>query len=111
MPYNCTNPYYSTADNSSIEVIWDNPEFGLVPFLACIRDQTEYGPQIYEEARRGEYGTLVSYEDSHWYCTVEKTIWNGCQYNVGDLMLSPLGVQPPNSTNQPIPIPSPFRLP
>jgi hypothetical protein len=105
MTYNCTQPYYGAPDNSLIDVIWDHPEFGPIPFTASPLDVTTYGPEIYEEAENGDYGPVISFEASHWYCTVQGTVWEGKLYGVGNLMISPTGIQPPNSTNQPIPAP------
>ena len=85
--------------------MWDNPEYGLVPFTASPLDITVWGPQIFAEAEAGEYGPLVSYADSHWYSTIDNNVWEGRTYKLGALMLSPLGVQPPNSSNEPIPAP------
>lgn len=103
--YNCSLPYEIRPDGQSINVSWDNPDLGLIEFTAVPDDVTDYGPVIYAEALAGEYGPLVSYADSHWYSIIDNNIWEGHTYSVGDSMLSVLGVQPPNSTNQPIPTP------
>jgi hypothetical protein len=103
MTYLITEPYYVFPDNSGVSCIWDNPELGLIPFLASPNDCTTYGPEIYAQCVAGDYGPVVSYEDSHWYSTVDNNEWEGFTYNTGYLMLSPTGQQPPNSSNQPIP--------
>jgi hypothetical protein len=46
---------------------------------------------------------VVSYANSHWYSIVDNNIWEGKTYSLGQLMLSPTGQQPPNSSNQPLP--------
>jgi len=104
MTYSITQPYYSAPDNSGVACIWDNPTYGPIPFLALPTDTfTTYGPEIYAAAVAGEYGPVVSYADSHWYSVVDNNVWEGRTYTLGQLMLSPTGQQPPNSSNQPIP--------
>lgn len=105
MTYNISNPYFATPDNQVITCTWDNPDFGVIQFSATPGDTTVYGPQIYAECIAGEYGPIVSYEDAHWYSVVDNNEWEGDIYSLGSLMVSPTGVQPPNSTNQPVPAP------
>ena len=109
MTYNCKQPYYSVLDNSQINVTWEHHEFGSIPFTADSSGVTPVGTQIFEEAQQGKYGIVVSFKDSHWYCTANNNFWEGRRYDVGDLMISPTGTQPPNSTDQPIPVP-PYYL-
>ena len=101
--YAITLPFYAFADNSGVSCIWDNPFLGPIPFLALPTDCTTYGPEIYAAAVAGEYGPVVSFADSHWYSTVNDNVWEGKTYALGRVMISPTGVQPPNSSNQPIP--------
>ena len=103
--FNCSQPYVSSSDGQSITVLWDNPKLGIIEFTATPTDPMAYGPVIFAEASAGEYGPLVSYADSHWYSIIDNNVWEGRTYSVGDGMLSPTGVQPPNSTNQQIPPP------
>ena len=104
MTYAITQPYYASSDNSGVSCIWDHPELGPIPFLALPTDTfTTYGPEIYASAVAGDYGPVVSYADSHWYSVIDNNIWQGKTYSLGQLMLSPTGQQPPNSSNQPIP--------
>ena len=103
--FNCSQPYVSSPDGQTIDVLWDNPELGIIPFTSTPTDVMAYGRAIYAEALAGEYGPLVSYADSHWYSIIDNNVWEGRTYSVGDGMLSILGVQPPNSTNEPIPAP------
>jgi hypothetical protein len=103
MTYAITQPYYALEDNSGVHCIWDHPELGSIPFLALPTDCTTYGPEIYAAAVAGEYGPVVSYANSHWYSVIDGNVWEGNTYSLGQLMLSPTGQQPPNSSNQPIP--------
>jgi len=103
MIYYCSEPFYTQPDNQCIHVFWDHPTLGSIPFIATPTDPESYGQVIFAEAEAGEYGPLVSYADSHWYSTIDNNVWEGRTYKLGALMLSPLGVQPPNSSNQPIP--------
>lgn len=105
MTFSITQPYYATSDKRVITCLWDNPEFGPIPFSANPDDSTSYGPEIYSNCVAGEYGPVVSYEDSHWYSLIDDNEWNGRTYKLGATMISPTGTQPPNSTNQPIPEP------
>ena len=105
MTYSCTRPYYFQPDNQVISLIWDHPTLGPIPFHATPVDPEPYGQVIFAEAEAGEYGPLVSYADSHWYSTIDNNVWEGSTYGFASLMTSPLGVQPPNSSNEPIPAP------
>jgi hypothetical protein len=103
MEFIITQPFFAVKDNSRINCTWDHPSCGPIPFTASPDDVESYGQEIYAEALAGEYGPVISYEDSHWYSLINDNEWNGQTYNIGQLMVSPTGVQPPNSTNQPIP--------
>jgi len=101
MAYVFTQPYYSASDDSTITGLLDHPTYGVIPFTASPTDTTAYGPVIYADAEAGEFGPVVSYADSHWYSTVTDE-----DYEIGDLVLSPTGVQPANSTQLVPPTPA-----
>lgn len=105
MTYLISQPYYLNKEETVIRCIWDHPEFGPIPFSATPNDDTTYGPEIFFAAKNGEYGPLVSYENSHWYSLIDDNEWQGKTYRFGELMLSLTGEQPPNSTNKPKPVP------
>jgi hypothetical protein len=105
MTYSISQPYFAFSDDSAVNCIWDHPVFGPIPFMATPTDVEPYGVQIYNDLLSGEYGPIVSYLDSHWYSIIDGNEWEGKIYKFGQLMISPLGIQPPNSTNQPIPAP------
>jgi hypothetical protein len=98
MTYSCSQPYCYFENNPGIHVIVDHPQLGPIPFLAVPDDSELHGREIYAEAAAGDYGPVVSYADSHWYSTIDNNLWNGMVYSIGSLMISPLGIQPPNST-------------
>jgi len=103
MAYLCSQPYEFDTSGENIQLIWDHPEFGPIPFGASPNDVETYGREIFWSAAAGEYGPVVSYADSHWYSTVNNNVWGGRTYSIGDSMISPLGVRPPNSTQTPPP--------
>lgn len=105
MKYSCSQPYHFSNKEEGINLIWNHPTYGPIPFLAVPNDVEPHGVEIYNEALAGEYGPVVSYADSHWYSTVDNNVWNSVTYRIGQLMLSPTGVQPPNSTQTPPPKP------
>lgn len=105
MSYDCSQPYVSKPEGQVIDVLWNHPDLGTIPFTAVPDDVMDYGRIIYVEALAGEYGPLVSYANSHWYSLIDNNVWEGRTYTFGSTMISPTGVQPPNSTNQPIPVP------
>jgi len=91
MAENCSEPFYAQSDDLAIQVIWDNPSLGPIPFVATPTDPETVGQTIFAEAEAGDYGPVVSYADSHrWYSTE-----NG---SLGVLVVSPTGVQPANTT-------------
>jgi hypothetical protein len=90
MAENCSEPFYVQSDNLAIQVIWDNPSLGPIPFVGTPTDPETVGQTIFAEAEAGDYGPVVSYADSHrWYSTVDP---------VGGLLVTPTGVQPANTT-------------
>ena len=105
MTFSITQPFYGALDKSAITCLWDHPELGPILFSSTPDDSTSYGPEIYANCLAGDYGPVVSYEDSHWYSLIDNNTWNGRTYKFGQMMVSPTGAQPPNSTNQPIPEP------
>jgi len=105
MKYSCSQPYQVSDKGGAINVIWDHPTYGPIPFLATPGDVEPHGVEIYNEALAGDYGPVVSYADSHWNSTVDNNEWNGNIYGLGQPMISPTGVQPPNSTQTPPPKP------
>jgi hypothetical protein len=105
MTYFCSLPYYANPDKTIINVIWEHPTLGKIPFSASLNDPMTYGPAIFQEALDGIYGPVVSFEDSHWFSTTDNNQWNGHTYRIGDIMISPTGEQPPNSTQTPPPQP------
>jgi hypothetical protein len=105
MTYSCSQPFHFSETQEGISLIWNHPTYGNIPFLALPIDCEPHGVEIYELAAAGEFGPVTSYADSHWYSTVNNNEWKGRTYGIGDMMVSPTGEQPPNSTQTPPPQP------
>lgn len=60
--YECKNPQYAAPDNSLINVEWNHPEFGWIPFTASPDDVEQHGRDIYAAAIAGEYGPIAPYD-------------------------------------------------
>lgn len=92
--------YVSSLIPPAITCIWNHPTLGPIPFTAMPTDSESYGVEMYYQLANGDYGAVVSYEDAHYYSTINNNSWNGMTgIPMGALMLSPTGSQPPNSTN------------
>ena len=88
----CSQPFVSSADGSTVDVLWNHPDLGIIPFTANPYDPADYSEVIFLAATAGDYGPLVSYADSHrWYSTVD-------DFTLGAIIVSPTGVQPANTT-------------
>ena len=105
MTYDIKNDklYYMNSEHTFISCEWNHPDFGIIPFAAHKDDVVEHGREIYEELNSGVHGNVVSYEDSHYWSTIDNNEFNGNTYNIGKLIISPKGIQPPNSTKVPPP--------
>lgn len=103
MTYLCSQPYIGREDQEGVVLLWDNPDYGPIRFYATPTDRVAHGVEIYDLAMAGEFGPVTSYADSHWYSTVKGNVWQGNTYGAGNLMISPTGEQPPNSTQTPPP--------
>ena len=47
--------------DGSIDLKIDHPVYGLIPFTASPDDSEEQGRLIYEEAKKGKFGTVAPY--------------------------------------------------
>lgn len=61
MTINARNPIYSSENQDAIDVEYEHPEYGWVPFTARPDDVEELGQQIYEMAKRGDFGAVAPY--------------------------------------------------
>ncbi len=102
MDFSVTDCYYADADHKTIACLLGQPGAEKM-FLLLTPDAPPPTPEIFENAKNGVYGPVTSYADSHWYCTLHGYVWNDNYYCLGDVMVSPSGEQPPNSTNEPNP--------
>lgn len=59
--YECKNPRYSTPDHSLVDLEFNHPEFGWIPFTASPDDVEQHGRDIYAAAIAGEYGPVAHY--------------------------------------------------
>lgn len=60
--YNCKNPQYAVPDGTLINLDWDHPEYGWIPFTASPDDVEQHGRDIYAAALAGEYGPIAPYD-------------------------------------------------
>lgn len=56
MSYTCQQPMQNA--NGTIDLLWDHPEYGLIPFTASPDDSTDHGKEIYKMAFNGDFGAL-----------------------------------------------------
>src|SRR5699024_1523488 len=61
MSYIVKNLIYSAPDNSLIDVEWNHPELGWIPFTASPDDTEQHGRDIYAAAKRGDFGAIAPY--------------------------------------------------
>jgi len=61
MTINARNPVYSAPNHAAIDVEYEHPEYGWVPFTATPDDVEELGQQIYAAAKRGDFGPVAPY--------------------------------------------------
>lgn len=57
-----TSPFYSKADNSTIDctVTFDNGK--TYPYTAAAYDDTDYGVKLWIDLNSGKYGVIASYK-------------------------------------------------
>src|SRR5699024_10844066 len=61
MTINARNPVYSAPNHTAIDVEYEHPEYGWIPFTATPDDVEELGQQIYAAAKRGDSGPVAPY--------------------------------------------------
>jgi hypothetical protein len=58
-----TNPVYANAEMTAINLEVKFVEMqDVLPFTATSYDDMDYGRDIYNRAKKGEFGTVASYE-------------------------------------------------
>lgn len=55
------NLVYSSADNSTIDVEMNHPEYGWIPFTASPDDIEQHGRDLYARAIAGDFGPIAPY--------------------------------------------------
>lgn len=61
MPYLISNPRYVREDNSIIEVEWDHPTLGPIPYSVLDGFGELEMQQIWDNLMAGEYGEIAPY--------------------------------------------------
>src|SRR5699024_8431351 len=61
MTINARNPVYMNADGTMIDVEYEHPEYGWIPFTATADDIEQLGRDIYAAAMAGAYGEIAPY--------------------------------------------------
>ena len=57
------NTVYASADEKSIDLEIDHPDYGWIPFTATENDVEEHGRDLYARAKAGEFGPVAPYEE------------------------------------------------
>jgi len=84
--------------------MWNHPELGMIPFTATPDDVVPYGVEIYNQLVAGDYGTVLTWAETHFYSTTDGNIFNGIENYKGDIIVSPTGTVPSNSTTSMPPV-------
>jgi hypothetical protein len=56
-----SNPIYSKADNSTIDVRATFDNGNTYPYTSAAYDNTDYGIQLWTDLNSGKYGTILPY--------------------------------------------------
>lgn len=59
---NARNPKYIRPDQGAIDLEYQHPIFGWIPYAAAPYDVEELGRQLYASALAGEFGPVTPYE-------------------------------------------------
>lgn len=62
MTYECRHPVFSSPSQASIDLEYNHPEYGWIPFTASPDDVEQLGRDIYAAAIDGEYGPIEPYD-------------------------------------------------
>jgi len=62
MIYECKHPVFSSPNQASIDLEYNHPEYGWIPFTATADDVEQLGRDIYAAAITGEYGPIAPYD-------------------------------------------------
>ena len=57
--YEIRNAQYNA--DGTIDVEWNHPDYGWIPFTASPDDVTEYGRELFSRASAGEFGEVAEY--------------------------------------------------
>ena len=60
--YKCKEPKFSNFEETLIDVIWEHPDHGDIPFTASKDDTEAHGREIYQLALAGKFGKVSPYD-------------------------------------------------
>ena len=60
--YKCKEPKFSNFEESMIDVIWEHPDHGDIPFTASPDDSEVHGREIFSLAKEGKFGEVAPYD-------------------------------------------------
>ena len=60
--YKCKEPKFSNFEETMIDVLWEHPDHGDIPFTASPDDSEDHGREIYQLALAGKFGKVSSYD-------------------------------------------------
>lgn len=60
--FDCKSPKWADYHKTLIDVIWNHPEHGNIPFTASENDCEEHCRAIHKAAISGEYGEIAPYD-------------------------------------------------
>jgi len=87
MSYECRNPKL-TADGG-IELEWNHPEHGWIPFHACPYDDLSHGRKIFLMAEAGAFGPVAEYVEDDEAARAEALIVRNQLLSASDWAMLP----------------------
>ena len=60
--YKCKEPKFSNFEETMIDVIWEHPDHGDIPFTASPDDCEVHGREIFSLAKEGKFGKVSPYD-------------------------------------------------
>ena len=60
--YKCKEPKFSNFEETLIDVIWEHPDHGDIPFTASPDDSEAHGREIFSLAKEGKFGEVMPYD-------------------------------------------------
>lgn len=60
--YKCKEPKFINFEETMIDVIWEHPDHGDIPFTASPDDCEAHGREIFSLAKEGKFGEVSPYD-------------------------------------------------